>query len=376
MNDAYQKFIELKNKAGLHSPSIFELRDDLGIEIKVDACFLCNPYAFDLFIDYYKTYDLNDYIKYYPPQNKSLSKTLSKFTNINSENLIVGNGAIQIIEILLKEFTNKKKCIITPTFSTYYEFDLENILFFKTNKEDNFTIDKEKLITFCNDNKIEVLILVNPNNPTGAALNKNEIEYIINSINKETITIIDESFIDFYDKTQSLEKNVEDNKNLIIIRSLSKDFGIAGLRLGYGVCDKDLVSRVKTNYGLCWNINGIAHFFLNLLSKDEFKKKYVIAKEKYLINREIFYKNLKTLKNIKVYNSQGNFFIIDCFSFINYVFEHLLFYNGVYTRILNDKMDLDKTFLRVACNSKEDNEIVFNALKTIDDSIEKIKNNI
>lgn len=374
MNNSYEKFINLKKSAGLHSPSIFELRDGLGIDIKVDACFLCNPYAFDLFIENYKKNNLNDYIKYYPPQNKSLSKVLSKFLGINPENLLVGNGAIQIIELLLKEFAGKKKCIITPTFSTYYEFDIENIHFFKTYKENNFHIDKEKLIDFCNINEIEVLIMVNPNNPTGVALTKNEIEYIISKISKQTIVIIDESFIDFYDKNQSLETKVKENQNIIIIRSLSKDFGIAGLRIGYGVCDKSLIEKIKNDYGLCWNINGIAHFFLELLSTDQFMGKYKIAKEKYLEDRKVFYDNLKSLVNFKVYESNGNFFIIDCFSHVDYVFETLLFNNGVYTRILNDKMDLDNSFLRIACGSKEDNEIVFNSLKTIDKNITSKKN--
>ncbi len=127
MNPNYKKFLEVKKSAGLHSPSVFELRNDLNIDVEVDACFLCNPYALDLFIDRYKQTDLVDYIKFYPPQNKVLSKILSKSINIPSDNILIGNGAIQIIEILTREFENKKKCIITPTFSTYYEYDINNI---------------------------------------------------------------------------------------------------------------------------------------------------------------------------------------------------------------------------------------------------------
>ena len=129
----YEKFLDLKSHSGLHSPSVFELKNVLNLKIDVDACFLCNPYAFDLFMKNFEKKDLTDYIKHYPPQNKILSQVLSKTLGINSEYLLLGNGAIQLIELLMREFEGKKKCVVTPTFSSYYEFDMDNIVFFKTN---------------------------------------------------------------------------------------------------------------------------------------------------------------------------------------------------------------------------------------------------
>jgi histidinol-phosphate/aromatic aminotransferase/cobyric acid decarboxylase-like protein len=155
-------------------------------------------------------------------------------------------------------------------------------------------------------------------------------------------------------------------KNLIVIRSLSKDFGIAGLRLGYAVCDPKINEKIFSKYGLCWNINGFAQFFLELFSNEEFQNNYQIAREKYLTGRTEFYEELKTLKNIVVYESHANFFILDCGKNINKVFSNLLFDKNIYTRILNDKLDLDDTFLRIACGNKNDNKIVFDALKEID----------
>ena len=364
----YEKFLELKSHSGLHSPSVFEIKNLLNLKIDVDACFLCNPYAFNLFMDNYKNKDLTDYIKYYPPQNKILSQLLSKNLGINSEYLLLGNGAIQLIEIIMREFEGKKKCIITPTFSSYYEFDMENIVFFKTSKENNFKVDKDKLVEFCRENNVEVLVIVNPNNPTGSIILKDDLKYIIKELYKTKI-VVDESFIDFFDKNHSVEKSVYTNKNLIVIRSLSKDFGIAGLRLGYAVCDPKINEKIFSKYGLCWNINGFAQFFLELFSDDKFQKDYIVVREQYLENKDVFYQKLKTLKKLQVYESYANFFIIDCGKNINKVFSDLLFEKNIYTRILNDKLDLDDTFLRVACGNKEDNDIVFNALKEIDDNL-------
>jgi histidinol-phosphate/aromatic aminotransferase/cobyric acid decarboxylase-like protein len=368
MNENYEKFLKLKSDSGLHSPSVFELKNDLNIDIQIDACFLCNPYAFELFLHNFKKIDLTDYIKYYPPQNKILSNLLSKSINVNPEYLLIGNGAIQLIELIMREFEGKKKCIITPTFSTYYEYDIDNIVFFKTNKENNFEVDKKKLIEFCQKNNVEVLIIVNPNNPTGTIIKKDDIKYIIKELKTVSI-VVDESFIDFYDKSHSVETEVYNNKNLIVIRSLSKDFGIAGLRLGYSVCNPKLNNEIFSKYGLCWNINGMAQVFLEMMSNTGFQKEYQTARKLYLDNREKFFNNLQTLKKFKVYKSYANFFIIDCFEHINTVFSYLLFEKKIYTRILNDKIDLDDSFLRVACGTEEDNLIVFESLKEINDKL-------
>ena len=365
---SYSEFIKLKSESGLHSPSLFEIKEKLNLNIKIDACFLCNPYAFNLFMDYYHQHDLTDYIKYYPPQNIVLANILSDSININPDYLMLGNGAIQIIELILREYEGKRKCIITPTFSTYYEFDIDNISFFKTTQENNFNIDVKKLVSFCQENETQVLVLVNPNNPTGSIISKSDIKYIAKNLKKTTI-IVDESFIDFFDKEQSVEQEVYNNPNLIVIRSLSKDFGIAGLRLGYTVANPKLTKQLFSNYGLCWNINGLAHFFLNLMKLPEFQKKYLIARNKYLDDRTIFYNNLSKLKNFKVYNSYANFFILDCKEQVNQVFESLLFSEGIYTRILNDKLDLKDSFLRIACSTKKDNQVIFEALKKIDEKI-------
>jgi histidinol-phosphate/aromatic aminotransferase/cobyric acid decarboxylase-like protein len=242
---------------------------------------------------------------------------------------------------------------------------MENIVFFKTHKENNFKVDKKELVKFCKEHNVELLVIVNPNNPTGSIILKDDLKYIIKELHQTKI-IVDESFIDFFDKNHSVEKDVYTNKNLIVIRSLSKDFGIAGLRLGYAVCDPKINEKIFSKYGLCWNINGFAQFFLELFSNEEFQNNYQIAREKYLTGRTEFYEELKTLKNIVVYESHANFFILDCGKNINKVFSNLLFDKNIYTRILNDKLDLDDTFLRIACGNKNDNKIVFDALKEID----------
>lgn len=357
MKDLQEKFLNLKANSGFHSPSIFELRDELKLDIKIDACFLCNPYAFELFLSNFKNKDIHDNLKYYPPQNNILSNILSDSIEIDPNYILIGNGAIQIIELIVRKFNQKRKCVVTPTFSSYYEYDEKNIFYFQTKKEENFLIDSQKLINFCKENKIEVLILVNPNNPTGTVLNKKDMINIISEL-KDINVIVDESFIDFYTRKESLEKEVYKYNKLIIIRSLSKDFGIAGLRLGYAICSPNFKKELLNDYGLCWNINGISHLFLEILKDSNFRKEYENARIRYIDERNYFYKNISSLDKIKVYPSHANFFIIDCFENVDKVFFSLLFEGKIYTRILNDKLHLEKTFIRIACGKKEENEII------------------
>lgn len=363
----YQNFLKEKSKSGLHSPSPSELIKELNLAIDVDACFLCNPHAFDLYMDFYNIADLKDYMKFYPPQNNVLSKKLGDTLNLNHDYIILGNGAIQLIELILREFRHLKKCVVSPTFSTYYETDVENISFFTTTKEEDFKIDVDKLINFCKAEAVEVLVLVNPNNPTGSIIEKKDIKRILRELRIKTI--VDESFIDFFNPENSVERDVYNNPNLIVIRSLSKDFGIAGLRLGYSVMNPTLKNEIFNKYGLCWNINGLAHFFIEILSSEGFLSRYKEARNKYVLGRDKFFNQLSTLTKVKVYPSHANFFILDCFDNVEKFFSKLLFEKNIYTRILNDKLDLEPNFLRVACGTEKDNNKVFNALKQIEDEI-------
>jgi len=361
----YDKFLELKSKSGLHSPSMFEMRSELSIDVKIDACFLCNPYAFDLFCEYYNKSDVLDYLKYYPPQNNSIADKLSKFIGMNPDYILVGNGAIQLIELILREMMGKKKCIITPTFSTYYEYDDANIVYYRTHKEDDFRVNVQDLIKFCKAEEVETLVIVNPNNPTGTSMPKESITFLAKSLPSTTI-IIDESFIDFFDRKNSMEKDVYSNPNLLVIRSMSKDFGIAGLRLGYAIMSPRKRVQIVQKYGLLWNINGLAHLFIEIMNSENFRERYEAARIQYLEGKTEFFKDLKTLNKLKTYNSDANFFIVDCGEHINEVFSNLLFDYGIYTRILNDKLHLESSFLRISCGRRDHNKQIFNALKEIE----------
>jgi len=361
----YQHFCQLKKEAGSHSPSVFKLLNDFpDVKIKIDACFLCNPYAFNLFYERLQEKDLEKYIKFYPPQNHEIAENIAMFRNIPKERILIGNGAIEIIETLLGNIYNSRIVYPLPTFSSYYEsIDNSNICMpYQLKEENNFEIDVEDFIKFSR-NVAEYVIIVNPNNPTGTFIPYEDLVQIHQGLESWQTLIIDESFIDFAPAGNSIESYAADNENIIIIRSLSKDFGIAGLRLGYAVLKEDDVDKML-NKKFLWNSNGIAYFFTELLADKSFQKQYHKAKIDYNNARDTFYQELVNA-GVEVIPSHANFFMIKTPGNPEHYFVKLLYSYGIYTRLLNDKVGLEPGYIRIASKDRRENRQILHAIRKI-----------
>jgi histidinol-phosphate/aromatic aminotransferase/cobyric acid decarboxylase-like protein len=367
----YQRFLQLKSESGNHSPSIYRLLDEFPeVSIKVDACFLCNPYAFSIFMEKLNEVDLEPFVKFYPPQNEEVAKKISQFCGVPSDQILVGNGAIEIIETLMERFASRTRIGLTlPTFSTYYEVAesvTDKISYYKLSHENDFTFQVDDYIKWVQTESPGVIVLVNPNNPTGTLIDREDVLKIWKSLSKHQILIVDESFIHFAPGEQSIEADAIGAENLIIIRSLSKDFGIAGLRVGYSVMPKWLREELL-NGGFLWNSNGIAYYFTTLLSDPSFQKQYRKARDRYNVDRDKFYEELQKIEQIKVRPSSANFYMIETAEDPGHLFSKLLYNYGIYSRILNDKTGLEGNFIRIASKDRRENQKIINALKKIYD---------
>jgi histidinol-phosphate/aromatic aminotransferase/cobyric acid decarboxylase-like protein len=363
----YDDFLRLKQEAGSHSPSIHRLLKEFPeVTMQVDACFLCNPYAYDIFMKRLKETNLEKYVKFYPPQNEEVAENISKFRSIPKENILVGNGAIEIIENLFKFVSGKNIVLSLPTFSTYYEVgQVENkILPYYLVKHNDFDIDVDDLYDFFKGHYGDILIIVNPNNPTGTLIKADDIIRLHQKMDPQKLLVVDESFIDFSSQENSIEKYAAQNDNIIIIRSMSKDFGIAGLRVGYAVMTSELRQKYMKS-GFLWNSNGLAYYFTTLLADKEFQKEYKKAKSTYNSARDDFFAELQKIPGLKVYPSQANFFMLETEEDAGLLFTKLLYTYGIYTRILNDKWGLDGNYIRIASKDRKENRKMLHALKTI-----------
>ena len=378
-NEFYNKFIELKEKSGSHSPSIISLLEELGSNrLKVDACFLSNPYATELFIDFFerelvKSKKLNNLIEAYPPQNREIAHYLSKAINIPSKNIFVGNGAIEIIQAVIHNFVKGKIIVNIPTFSSYYEYikDESNIVFYQLLKENNYVLDVDNYLSFVLQNNPDSVVLINPNNPNGDYINKDNLRKILSSLKHLNNIILDESFIHF--AYENIDLSMVDTQNLlmeypnlIIIKSMSKDFGIAGLRAGYGIMQENKVDYLLKN-GYLWNISGLSDYFFKLYSREDFLKKYDIVRKKYIMNTLMFINELNTIPGLKIYPSKANFALVELIdgSKAKELMIKLLYSHGVYVRECSDKIGLEGEFLRIASRSFEENILILDSLKHV-----------
>ncbi|WP_395003416.1 pyridoxal phosphate-dependent aminotransferase [uncultured Helicobacter sp.] len=371
-----EKIKALKDAAGSHSPSIFTLIERIPeLKITIDACFLSNPYATDLFMRYLQqelcdTKKLRDVLEFYPSQNSVIAEVLANRLDLDKECIFVGNGAIEVIQAVLHNFVERKIVVNIPTFSSYYEFSntKTEVVLYQLAKEKDFALDTQAYIEFVKTQKPQSIVIINPNNPDGGYIPYEELRLIIASLPEVENIIIDESFLHFAfeDDTYSFlsySALFKEFPNVILIKSMSKDFGIAGIRAGYGIMAKDKVARLLQN-GYLWNSNGLSEYFFRLYVRNGFISEYENVRKLYIQQTQEFFTHLSQIPKLKVYPSKANFAIIEILNgetSTEFVMKMLIKY-GIYVRTCSDKIGLNGEFIRLASRSKEENTKIIQSL--------------
>ncbi len=227
-------------------------------KIRLDA----NECTLNYDVEFMKTVDKAvhniDFNRYPDPCCVELRKSFSDFYGLNYKNVTVGNGSDELIFLIESAFLQKgeKILVVSPDFSMYefYSKITENQCFM-FNKNEDLNIDIDKLIDTVNSNEISLVIFSNPCNPTGQGISKSEAHKLVNSVN--SLVVLDEAYMDFWDEENSLLKDVNKYSNLIIFRTASKALGSAALRLGFAVADQTItkaIAAVKSPY----NVNSVS----------------------------------------------------------------------------------------------------------------------
>lgn len=372
-----EKFKRLKQDAGSHSPSIFTFKQKLPeLNIKIDACFLSNPYATDLFLEYFtkeiiETGRIRELLEFYPSQNQVIAEIIANFLNIDSKNVFIGNGAIEIIQAVIHNFTKRKIIINIPTFSSYYEFVRPGIevVYNKLDSKEQYHLNVDNYIELVKKNKPDTLVIINPNNPDGGYIEHNAIKRILDHTKDVETVIIDESFIHFAYEDASFNpinttNFIEQYPNLVIIKSMSKDFGIAGIRAGYALMSAERIQTLL-NHGYLWNSNGLSEYFFRLYSRKDFAADYNKVRVQYIRETIDFIKELNKISGINVFSSMANFVLIELKNGIkadDFVTVLLIKY-GIYVRTCSDKIGLEGEFIRLASRTKQENEYIIESFK-------------
>ncbi len=332
-----------------------------------DYCYLVNPYYPPKQMIEKMNYFSTQLITQYPSGQKIEGINASRlFNDMDEDYLCVGNGAAELINALGRVLKGK---IYVPK-TAFYEYircfnDCEFTLFDMQNHD--FQYDLKDI--FDQIEKNDIICLVNPDNPTGSFLKKEDIISILDKCKeKNKIVIFDESFIDFADESvrYTLLKNeiVSKYENLIVIKSISKSYGIPGLRLGVlATSNLSLMAQIK-KYISIWNVNSYGEYFLQIANL--YKKEYGNACKKLAEERERFSKDLESIEGIHVYPSQANFLLCSLENYDSTTLAVKLLEDNIFIKDLKTKDSFkDMDYVRLAIRTQVENEELIRSLKKI-----------
>jgi histidinol-phosphate/aromatic aminotransferase/cobyric acid decarboxylase-like protein len=288
---------------------------------------------------------------------------------VHQEHILVGNGAAELIKCLMEKITGKTG-FIRPTFEEYPNryMEQESVIYIPENE--NLAYGADDLMKYFEDKEIQTLVLVNPDNPSGNYIPKADVLRLADWCQERKMRfIVDESFVDFADEADSTmidEEILLAHKNLIVMKSISKSYGVPGIRLGIlASSDECLIAEMKKEVAI-WNINSYGEFYLQIAEK--YKKDYAQALEKIRQVRKEYVKQLEQLDGVRVLPSQANYVCVELTGVktAKEVTKQLLHKYQILIKDLSGKIRMgDRQFVRLAVRTSEDNMRLVEALKEV-----------
>ena len=334
----------------------------------LDFCYLVNPYFPSQRMKEEMKANFDTLLTEYPSGMGVNSLLISKYFGIKQEYACVGNGAAELIKSLM-EYLPGHIGVIYPTFEEYpNRRDSQNVIIYTPNNHD-FSYTAEDLITFYADKQIQTLLIVNPDNPSGNFIPLKDLLELIQWTQERNIRlIIDESFVDFAE--EGLESTLLSNKyletypHMVVMKSISKSYGVPGLRLGImATSDMALINYAKKNVAI-WNINSFAEFYMQIYGK--YENDYKKACIKFLDERNRFYKSLQKIDFLRVIPSQANYFLCEVTDkYTSTELTKLLLEKNILIKDCSTKKAFNaKNYIRIAISDKKDNLALLKTLST------------
>lgn len=376
-----EKWYEIDDVQDLHNAEVLFANDSQAVSLytkrfggywrfpmTVDFCYLVNPYFPNQRLKEEIIANLSTLLTQYPSGMQVNSQLAARYTGISPEQIIVGNGAAELIQTYIRLAKTQKTGIILPTFEEYpNRLQKEQIIYYLPSHPD-FSYNSADLISFYNQHPIDQLILINPDNPTGNFLSEADLITLIEWAEEKSIRlVVDESFVDFASPelhVSLLDKNLLDAyPHLVVIKSISKSYGVPGLRLGFLASgNRKLIQELKKEVPI-WNINSFAEFYMQIFIK--YKEDYKKSCYKFQEEKNRFFNLLQQISYLRVIPSAANYFL--CEVYAPYLAENLC--NRLLTEFnlllknCSAKAGFEgKQYIRIAIRNREDNDRLLNAL--------------
>ncbi len=298
-----------------------------------------------------------DYNRYPDPYQSKLKDEIGRIKNVDSENIFLGNGSDEIIDLLMRIFcrpAEDKIMIFEPTFGLYKISALiNNVEVIKIPLNSAFQVDMDEVKPPVNDPALKLIFICSPNNPTGNVINYNLIEYLLESF--QGVVVIDEAYIDF-SSSKSRISAIADYPKLIVLQTLSKAWAMAGLRIGVAFADPRIMqylNKVKPPYNISSANQKLA--LERLRDQEKFQKQIdCIISERERVAEALA--NCEAVK--KIYPSDANFILIEV-SNANKIYEQL----AEQKIIVRNRHKLIKNSLRITIGRPEENDLLITAFK-------------
>lgn len=336
-----------------------------------DFCYLVNPF--------FPTERMKDEIRAnfdtllteYPSGMKINSLLGGKYFGIRQDFVCVGNGAAELIKCLIENHCPGKTGFILPTFEEYPNRACkeDKVVFIPDNPDFRYTA--KDLMYFYQDKNIKTLLLINPDNPSGNYIPFEELMELIEWTRKNSISfIVDESFVDFTENHQGNSLLHNDillaNPHLTVVKSISKSYGVPGLRLGIIASANTAMMQMMRKEVAIWNINSFAEFYMQIFNK--YEKDYQEACDKFTDERELFFNELDSIPFLRVIPSQANYFLCEVISGYTsaQLTKKLLEESNILIKDCGQKSAFaGRNYIRIAVRDREDNSKLVQKLKEI-----------
>jgi histidinol-phosphate/aromatic aminotransferase/cobyric acid decarboxylase-like protein len=350
-----------------HSASFATVTRSMGAgETLVDFCIPCNPYFPTPAMFSSLSANLESILKYYPSDAGTITAKLCQVLGLHPQTVAMSNGSTEIITWLDHLLIKESIAIPIPTFGRWTDQPLETgkrVDMFPLQESEGYALDIDAYVAFIRARGSRVAVLCNPNNPDGGFLARREVLRFVDALGDLDLVIVDESFIDFVDaeRQPSIAVDAAIRPNVVVLKSLGKNFGLHGIRFGYSVANPAITATVAKALPK-WNLNSLAETVVNMIA--DYDSEYRDSLRQIARDRFTMADELASVPGLTIFPSQGNFLLVKLPGGWDGVQlrDYLLTRHGIYIRECGNKLGITSQFVRLVVREAKDVRVLVDAM--------------